>query len=142
MSTPGLQTTEKRLGDRGAAPEVLAGLYRRVTGPLLYVAGQRPDVQQAVKELARGMSSPTKIHWARLKRVMRYLVNRRTSIWKFEPTANEARGNELTATSDSDWGGFVKTRKEQNRNRAQIRWMHDGDNEQNTRMHQSELGRS
>ena len=44
---------------------------------------------------------------------MRYRVNQRTSIWKFEPTANEARDNELTATSDSDWGGCVKTRKTQ-----------------------------
>ena len=57
------------------------------------------------------MSSPKNIHWARLKPVMRYLVNRRTSFWKFEPTASEARDNELTATSDSDWGGCVKTRK-------------------------------
>ena len=40
------------------------------------------------------MSSPTSIHWARLKRVMRYLVNKRISIWKFEPTASEARVNE------------------------------------------------
>ena len=73
-----------------------ARLYRRVTG------GQRPDAQQAVKELARGMMSPTNIRWARLKRAMRYLVNKRTSIWKFEPTAKEARDNELTATSDSE----------------------------------------
>ena len=111
VSTPGLQVSEKDLATEEQLPEVLTGLYRRVTGRLLCVAGQRPDVQQAVKELARGMSSPTNIHWARLKRVMRYLVNKRKSIWKFEPTANEARGNELTATSDSDWGGCVKTRK-------------------------------
>ena len=57
------------------------------------------------------MFSPTHIHWARLKRVMRHLLNKRTSIWKFEPSASEARDNELTATSDSDWGGCVKTRK-------------------------------
>ena len=89
VSTPSLQVTEKDLASEEHLPEVLAGLYRRVTGRFLYVAGQRQDVQQAVKELARGMSSPTNIH--------------RTSIWKFEPTANEARDNELTATSDSDW---------------------------------------
>ena len=71
-------------------PDVLAGLYRRVTSRLLHVAGQRPDAQQAVKELARGMSSPRNIHWARLTRVMRYLANKRISIWKFEPTAGEA----------------------------------------------------
>ena len=73
VSTLGLQVTEKDLATEEQLPEVLARLYRRVTGRLLYVAGQRPDVQQAVKELARGMSSPTNIHWARLKRAMRYL---------------------------------------------------------------------
>ena len=73
---------------------------------------------------------------------MRYLVNKRTSIWKFEPTTNEARDNELTATSDSDCGGCVETRKEHNWNRAQIRQMHDSDIKQNARMHLSELGRS
>ena len=57
------------------------------------------------------MSSPTNTRWARLKCVVRYLVKKRISIWKFEPTASEARDNELTATSDSDWGGCVKTRK-------------------------------
>ena len=111
VSTPGLEVTQKGLATEEQLPEVLAGLYRRVTGRLLYVAGQRLDVQQAVKELAREMSSPTNIHWARLKQAMRYLVNKRTSTWKFEPTANEAQDNEFIATSDSDWGGCVKTRK-------------------------------
>ena len=62
----------KNLATEEQLPEVLAGLYRRVTGRLLCVGGQRVDVQQAVKELARGMSSPT---------------------------ASEARDNELTATN-------------------------------------------
>ena len=78
VSAPGLQVTEKDLVTEEQFPAVLTGLYRRVTGRLLYVAEQRPDVQQAVKELAS-----TNIHWARLKRAMRYLVNKRTSIWKF-----------------------------------------------------------
>ena len=56
---------------------------------------------------------------------MRYLLNKRTSIWKFEPTISEARDNELTATSDSDWGGCVENKKEHHWNRAQIRRMHD-----------------
>ena len=108
---PHLHTTHDTRQTPELLPEVLAGLHRRVIGRLLCVARQRPDVQQAVKELARGMSAPTNITCARLKRVMRYLVNKRTSIWKFEPTASEARDNELTATSDSDFGGCVKTRK-------------------------------
>ena len=64
VSTSGLQVTEKDLATEEQLPEVLAGLYRRATGRLLYVAGQRPDAQQAVKELARNEFS--NIHWARL----------------------------------------------------------------------------
>ena len=111
VSTPGLQVTDKDLATEEQLPEVQAGLYRRVTGRLLRVAGQRPDAQQAVKELARGTRSPTNIHWARLKRVMRYLLNKRTGSWKFEPTASESRDTELTVTSDRDWAGCAKTRR-------------------------------
>ena len=111
VSTPGLQVTDKDMATEEKLPEVLAGLYRRATGRLLHVAGQRSDAQQAVKQLARGVSCPTNIHWARLKRVMRYLMNKRISIRKFEPTASDARYNELAATSDSECGGCVKTRK-------------------------------
>ena len=113
VSRPGLQVTDKYLAIEEQLPELLARLYRRVTARLLSVAGQRQDAHQAVKELARRMRSPTNIYWARLKRVMRYLVNKRISTWRFQPTASEARDNELTATSDSDWGGCVKTRKAQ-----------------------------
>ena len=69
--------TEKDLTTEEQLPEVLSGLYRRV------VAAEPPDAQQSVKELARRMSSSTNIHWAHLKRAIRYLVNKRISIWKF-----------------------------------------------------------
>ena len=35
-------------------------------------------------------------------------VKERVSVWKFEPSPNGARDNELTAIGDSDWGeGFA-----------------------------------
>ena len=49
-----------------------------------------PDARQAVKELVRDI---TNLHWARLKRVMRYF------------------GEQPCATCHSDWGGCVKTRR-------------------------------
>ena len=102
-STPGLQVTEI-IG--------LVEMHGRVTGRLLHVAGHWPEAQHALKELGRGMIPPTNIHChARLKRAMRCLVDKRTSIWKFDPSASEARASELTATSDSDRGGCAKTRK-------------------------------
>ena len=60
VTTPGLQVREKDLATEEQLGEVLAGLYRHVTGRRLNVAGERSDVQQAVKELARGMSSTKK----------------------------------------------------------------------------------
>ena len=128
VNTPDLQVTEKNAVTEEHLPAMLAGLYRRVTERLLYLVTQRPDAQQAVNELARGMSYATNVRWARLKRVMRHQVNKRVIICKFEPSAREARDNELTATSDSDWGGCVKTRKKHPET-----WQHDGDNESHTR---------
>ena len=65
-STPGLTVTEKEWADAEQLPFVLAGHCQRVTGRLLYVAGWRRDAQPAVKEVARGMSSPMNYHCARL----------------------------------------------------------------------------
>ena len=79
----GHQVTEKDLVTEEQLLAVLAELCRPITGRLLYVAGHRPDAQQAVNELARDTSSPTNVHWARLKRVMPYLVSKRVSIWEF-----------------------------------------------------------
>ena len=69
VSTPGLQVTDKDLATEEQLFEVLAGLYRRVTGRLLYVADTSTSAQQAVKEVALGRS----------KRVSAYLVNKRIS---------------------------------------------------------------
>ena len=101
---PGLQVREKDL--------VTEEQRRDCTEECQGVTRQRPDAQQAVKALARGMSSPVNIHWARLQRVMRYLVNKQASIWKFKPSASEARDNELTATSHRVIGAVVRKRHE------------------------------
>ena len=79
VSTPSLQVTEKDLATEEQLPEVLAGLYRRVTGRLLYFAGQRLDAQQALKKLARRKGYPTNIDRERLKRAMRFLVIKQIS---------------------------------------------------------------
>ncbi len=49
-------------------------LYRRVVGQLMYLSTiTRPDIAFAVGRIASGMASPTKGHWARVKRILRYL---------------------------------------------------------------------
>ena len=64
VSMPGLTVTEREWAEAEQLPSLLAGLYQQVTGRRLCVAGQRPDAQHAVKVLARGLCSPTNVHWA------------------------------------------------------------------------------
>ena len=48
--------------------------YRKLVGQLLWLSNLRVDIMYAIKELSRGLASPTADHWAKLKRLMlRYL---------------------------------------------------------------------
>ena len=77
--------------------------YRKLVGSLQYLAFTRPDISFAVNKLSQFMHSPTQTHWQALKRVLRYLkgtlhhglfLNRKSPL-------------ELSAFSDSDWGGVT-----------------------------------
>ena len=67
-----------------------------------YLAQDRSDIQFAVKELSRKMSSPDEDDWPRVKRFAQYLVHTPRIVVKF----NYQKGNGLvTAWSDADWAG-------------------------------------
>ena len=53
--------------------EARKSAYRGIVARANYIAPDRPDIAYAVKELARGMSSPTQGDWCRLKRLAKYL---------------------------------------------------------------------
>ena len=48
--------------------------YRELAARANYLAMDRPDIQYSTKEVCRGMASPTKQDWHRLKRLGRYMV--------------------------------------------------------------------
>ena len=51
-----------------------ATLYQSAVGSLLYVSGwTRSDIAFAVSSVASFSSSPTKVHWTAVKRILRYL---------------------------------------------------------------------
>ena len=50
--------------------------YRSVVGRLMYLAGERPDAQFAIQNLARFLSRPTKQAWNKAWRVCSYLQGR------------------------------------------------------------------
>jgi hypothetical protein len=84
-------------------------VYRKHTGRLMCVAQDRPDVQFAVKSLARCMCNPSEDDMAACKRVIRYLSSRKVLTYEFDVSIDEF----LTPTAqvDSDWAGCRKTRR-------------------------------
>ena len=47
--------------------------YRSVVGTLQYLSLTRPDISFCVNRVCQFMSSPTSVHWAVVKRILRYL---------------------------------------------------------------------
>ena len=76
--------------------------YRAIVARANYPASDRPDIMYAVKELCRGMATPTTTHWHRLKRLGRYLVGSGRTAMHFHWQGHES---EVTGYSDSDWAG-------------------------------------
>ncbi len=109
LSAPGRKQTKEEL-DREDVPlePAAASEYRARAARANFMAVDRPDVTYAVKELCRGMSSPTRRDSEALKRLARYLLVRPRVVlhfgWQHKPTI-------LSVYTDSDWAGCVRTRK-------------------------------
>eukprot|EP00253_Pinus_taeda_P001440 PITA_01440 len=82
-------------------------LYRSMIGSLLYVTASRPDVMQAVGQVARIQATPKESHIIVVKRILRYLKGiAKYGLWY-------PKGNDLViqAYTDADWAGSVDDRK-------------------------------
>ena len=87
--------------------EVDQRLYRSMIGSLLYVTASRPDVMQAIGQVARFQATPKETHVLAVKRIFRYLKGTIDfGIWY-------PKGNDLTLVSytDADWAGNIDDRK-------------------------------
>ncbi|GKV37353.1 hypothetical protein SLEP1_g45393 [Rubroshorea leprosula] len=71
VSTP--LVLHEKLSKRDGSVYVDASQYRSVVGSLLYLTATRPDIMYAASLLSRFMSSPTQLHFAIAKRVLRYV---------------------------------------------------------------------
>ena len=58
--------------------------FRGQAARVNYLGPDRPDMIYAAKEVCRGMSSPTDLHQAALKRMARYLRSRTRLVIKFD----------------------------------------------------------
>jgi hypothetical protein len=71
VSTP-MQTSCKLRKDDDSK-DAYQRLYRSMIGSLLYVTMSRPDVMQAVGQVARFQAAPKETHVMAVKRIFRYL---------------------------------------------------------------------
>ena len=110
MSTPGIREHLTPEGDK-ALEGATATLYRSMVMRLNYLAQDRPDIQFACKELARGMSSPTEGNWQQLKRLGRYLLLRPRMVMNYD---YQSVSTFLDSRVDTDHAGCLKTRKSTN----------------------------
>ena len=85
-----------------------ARAYRSLAMRASYLGSDRPDIQQACRELAKGMSSPTQAHWKALKRMGRFLKHRPRLVQHFR---NQKSITDLEVWCDADHAGCIGTRK-------------------------------
>ena len=72
-----------------------------------YLGPDRPDMIYAAKEVCRGMSCPTDLHQAALKRMVRYLRSRPRLVFKFD----YQQADHIDTYADTDWAGCPRSRR-------------------------------
>ena len=85
-----------------------ATMYRGMTARMSYLGQDRSEIQFAVKELGKEMSSPNQGSWLKLKRLLRYVKSNPIYSWLF--SYQELERN-VTVWSDGDFAGCIKSRK-------------------------------
>jgi hypothetical protein len=68
-------TTSEKLSIREGTPLGLndATQYRSAVGALQYLTLTQPDIFFAINKVYQFLHSPTTVHWATIKRIMRYI---------------------------------------------------------------------
>jgi hypothetical protein len=82
------------------------------------MVGTRPDLAYAITALSQCCSNPGKVHWAMLKRVLRYIQHNldygltysKTDMKNCDIASFFKQGN-IHGYCDSDWGGSIDDRK-------------------------------
>ena len=103
MPTPLPVTIEDHPSDLFEEPSY----YRSLAGKLQYLTITRPDIQYAVNRVCQRMHQPTVADFGLLKRVLRYIKG----TLHLGLHINKNNGLELSAYSDSDWGGYKETHR-------------------------------
>ena len=80
--------------------------YRSIVGALQYLTFSRPDIAFSVNSVCQFMHSPTDIHFAAVKRILRYLKGTLDLGVLYQPGSLD-----LSAFTDADWAGDPSDRR-------------------------------
>ncbi|KAL0340719.1 UNVERIFIED_CONTAM: Retrovirus-related Pol polyprotein from transposon RE2 [Sesamum radiatum] len=98
---------KSQVSEEDGSQKVDGSMYRSLIGSLLYLTATRPDIMFATCLLSRFMQSPSQVHYAAAKRILRYLRGTKDfGIWY--KSTNDAK---LVGYTDSDWAGSVDDMK-------------------------------
>jgi hypothetical protein len=103
VPTPMLPSDKLFLDDGDRLSPDDATRYRSVVGALQYLSLTRPDISFAVNKVCQFMSSPTTVHWAAVKQILRYLHDTTAMGLCFTRSGSTF----LSAYSDAGWAGNV-----------------------------------
>ncbi|WVZ53456.1 hypothetical protein U9M48_004396 [Paspalum notatum var. saurae] len=107
VSTP-LSTSEKLVAFEGTPLGTSdATQYRSIVGALQYLTLTRPDIAFPVNKVCQFLHAPTTVHWAAVKRIMRYLKQNT----KVGLKINKSRSMLVSGFSDADWAGSLDDRR-------------------------------
>jgi histone deacetylase 1/2 len=81
--------------------------YRSTVGALQYLCLTRPDLAFAVNKTCQFLQQPTDVHWAAVKRVLRYIQG----TLHLGISIRRSASVELSAYSDADWAGCPDDRR-------------------------------
>ena len=107
--SPGLGLTLAKTEEEKVDDELHAR-YRTGTGMLLYlIKHSRPDISNAVRELSKCLSAPTRAAYKEMLRVIKYVLDTPQRGLRVDPvTTNKWT---ILLYSDSDWAGDKDSRK-------------------------------
>jgi hypothetical protein len=97
-----------KLKKEDGAQKVDATEFRSVIGCLRYLVNTRPDIALAVGVASRFMESPSTIHWAVVKQILRYVSGTLNHGCRYMKGVGSP---ELVGYTDSDHAGDVSDRK-------------------------------
>ena len=113
-ATPGTDALRKLIDSEELLSPEDHRLYRRIVGQLLWLSSIRPDIQFAVKELSRGLTSPTEDHRTKMKTLLRYLAGTKPMVLTLRPKIiphSKQTTFDIDTYVDSDWAGCATSRR-------------------------------